>query len=408
MNSNSETFNHAGNEQIVDSEFEVSIVMPCLNEARTVGRCVQTAMSALFVNGIKGEVVVADNNSDDNSRLLAQEQGARVVIALCRGYGNALQAGIVAARGQFVVMADSDESCDFSEIRLFVERLRAGDELVMGNRFKGGIRPGAMPWLHRYLGNPLLTGILNLFFRTRIGDAHCGVRAFRKDAYLRLSMNSQGMEFASEMLVKAALQKQRISEIPVVLHRDGRNGPPHLRSFPDGWRHLRFLLLMCPLWLYLIPSSLMTGSGLLLMTWLTPGPQAFDNIVLDIHSMLLGSLLVILGIQTLWLGTFAKIHACTADLLPMDKLTLRILQSASLEWGLLIGTAVLMAGMSINTWLCCSWWGQDFGPLDVSFTMRIALWGSTLIILGVQAIYGSFFLSLLRMTQSFKYSFNGQ
>ena len=223
-------------------EIEVSVVMPCLNEARTVGRCVFKAWRALAVLGIKGEVIVADNGSSDNSALLASEQGARVVSVSQRGYGCALQAGIAAARGTFVIMGDADDSYDFSELKPFVDRLRAGDDLVMGNRFQGGIRPGAMPWHHRYIGNPLLTGILNLLFHTPIKDAHCGLRAFRKAALVKLALSCPGMEFASEMVVKAALDKQRISEVPVVLHPDGRGRRPHLRSFRDGWRHLRFLL----------------------------------------------------------------------------------------------------------------------------------------------------------------------
>jgi glycosyltransferase involved in cell wall biosynthesis len=230
---------------------EVSVVMPCLNEARTVGRCVAKALRALRDLGVSGEVIVADNGSTDGSPDIARRNGARVVHVKRKGYGSALQGGIAAARGRYVIMGDADDSYDFGDLRPFVERLRAGDDLVMGNRFKGGIRPGAMPWLHRYVGNPVLTGLLNLFFRTPAGDAHCGLRGFRKDSYHRLGLTSPGMEFASEMVVKASLQRQKISEVPTVLYPDGRDRPPHLRSFRDGWRHLRLLLRMSPLGLYL-------------------------------------------------------------------------------------------------------------------------------------------------------------
>jgi glycosyltransferase involved in cell wall biosynthesis len=237
------------------ADIELSVVMPCLNEARTVGRCVDKALGALRRLGVSGEVIVADNGSMDGSQELARRHGARVVAVEQRGYGSALRGGIAAARGRYVIMGDADDSYDFSRLEPFLKRLRAGDDLVMGNRFRGGIRPGAMPWLHRYVGNPVLTGILNLFFRTPVGDAHCGLRGFRKDAYNRLGLTSPGMEFASEMIVKARLRQQKMSEVPVVLHPDGRDRPPHLRSFRDGWRHLRFLLLMCPLWRRLIPAQ---------------------------------------------------------------------------------------------------------------------------------------------------------
>src|SRR5262249_43222700 len=229
-------------------DLEASVAMLCLNEARTVGTCVAKAVTPLRRLGVAGEVIVADNGSTDGSQDLARANGARVVHADRRGYGAALQAGIAAARGRYVIMGDADDSYDFTALEPFVERLRGGHELVMGNRFKGGIKPGARPWHHKWIGNPVLTGLLNLFFRTPIGDAHCGLRGFRKDSCERLGLRAPGMEFASEMVVKAALHRQKMCEVPIVLHPDGRDRPPHLRSFRDGWRHLRFLLLMCPLW----------------------------------------------------------------------------------------------------------------------------------------------------------------
>src|SRR5262249_2460237 len=280
---------------VPDNDIEVSVVMPCLNEALTVGRCVAKAVAALQKMGVRGEVLVADNGSSDGSPAIAKEHGAWVVHVEPRGDGRALQAGIAGARGRYIIMGDADESYDFSDLYPFVERLRAGDELVMGNRFRGGIRPGAMPWLHRYIGNPILTGILNLFFHSPIRDAHCGLRAFRNEAYNRLNPRAPGMELASEMVVRACLHGQKISEVPVVLHPDGRDRPPHLRSFRDGWRHLRFLLLMCPRWLYLIPALFLLILGLGVMFLLTPGPRVIGGVGFDVHTLLLGSLCAILG-----------------------------------------------------------------------------------------------------------------
>jgi hypothetical protein len=380
-------------------DIEVSVVMPCLNEARTVGRCVDKAVRALKGLGVAGEVIVADNGSSDGSPQIARAHGARVVPVERRGYGSALQAGIGAARGRYVIMGDADDSYDFSDLEPFLKRLREGDDLVMGNRFKGGIRPGAMPWLHHYVGNPLMTGLLNLFFRSPIGDAHCGLRAFRKDSYQKLGLQTPGMEFASEMVVKACLNRQKISEVPIVLHPDGRDRAPHLRSFRDGWRHLRFLLLMCPLWLYLIPSTLLLGAGLALMSWLTPGPQAVAGVVLDVHTMLLGALCVLLGYQTLWLWAYARIHGWTSGLLPPNTFSRRVFDFFTLERGLLAGAMFLLTGLGLNVWLVREWYGVNLGPLDVQITLRYALWGFTLMVLGVQTIYGSFFLSMLGIKQ---------
>ena len=383
-------------------DLEVSVVMPCLNEARTVATCVTKALRALDAMGVRGEVIVADNGSTDGSRDLASAHGARVVEVSRRGYGSALQGGIAAARGTYVIMGDADDSYDFASLELFVERLRQGDDLVMGNRFQGGIRPGAMPWLHRYVGNPILSGILNLFFRTPARDCHCGLRGFRKDAYEQLNLHTTGMEFASEMVVQASLHRQKISEVPIILYPDGRDRPPHLRSFRDGWRHLRFLLLLCPLWLYLIPSFLLLGGGLGLMAWLTPGPRDLGGVVLDVHTMLLGSLCVILGYQTLWLWAFAKIHGWISGLLPPQTFSLRVFDHFNLERGLLAGLALLAVGLGLNVWLVCEWAGKNLGPLDVQTTLRHALWGFTAMVLGVQTIYGSFFLSMLGMTEKAK------
>jgi len=391
-----------GGTSVEKTDLEISVVMPCLNEALTVGKCVAKAVAALQRLGVDGEVIVADNGSTDGSQDIARANGARVVHAERRGYGAALQAGIAASRGSYIIMGDADDSYDFTALEPFIQRLRAGDDLVMGNRFKGGIKPGAMPWHHQYIGNPVLSGILNLFFHTPIRDAHCGLRGFRKDAYERLDLRTPGMEFASEMVVKAALYKQKMSEVPTVLSPDGRDRPPHLRSFRDGWRHLRFLLLMCPMWLYFIPACCLLAGGLGLMAWLTPGMRFVGSVGLDLHTMLLGMLAVFLGYQMLWLGAYAKIHGWTSGLLPADNFAIRVFDQLHLERGLIAGAALLLTGLGLCSWLVGEWYDVDLGPLDLAVTMRFALWGFTTIMLGVQTIFGSFFLSMLGMTERAK------
>jgi hypothetical protein len=379
--------------------FEVSVVMPCLNEARTVGRCIDKAILALRSAKLSGEVIVADNGSSDGSREIARSHGASVIEVARRGYGSALQAGIAASRGRFVIMGDADDSYDFSHLEPFIERLREGHDLVMGNRFRGGIRPGAMPWLHRYFGNPVMTGILNFLFHSPIHDVQCGLRGFRKESYDRLRLNTPGMEFASEMVAKACLHRQTISEVPIVLHPDGRGRPPHMRSFRDGWRNLRSLLLICPLWLYLIPSGLLMTIGLGLMAWLTPGPRLVSGVILDIHTMLLGALMLTLGYQTLWLWAFAKMFGWVSRLLPADTFSPQMFDHLNLERGLLAGAALVLAGLGLNFWLIHEWYRLNLGNLDIQVTMRYALWGFTSLVLGVETIYGSFFLSMLGMAK---------
>jgi hypothetical protein len=382
---------------VKDGEIEVTVVMPCLNEIRTVGRCITKALAALQALNVRGEVIVADNGSSDGSPESARAHGAQVVAVARRGYGSALQAGIAAARGRYIIMGDADDSYDFSQLAPFLERLRAGDDLVMGNRFRGGILPGAMPWLHRYFGNPVLSGIVNLFFRSPVRDVQCGLRAFRKGAYLRLGLTTPGMEFASEMVVKACLNRQTISEVPIILHPDGRDRPPHMRSFRDGWRNLRLLLLMCPLWLYLIPSAVLLAAGLALMAWLTPGPRLVGAVTLDVHSMLLGALCVCLGYQTLWMWACANVYGWTSGLLPTNTFSVRLFDYINLERGLLAGAALFFVGVGLNMWLVSEWCAVNLGPLEVQTTLRHALWGFTTMVLGAQTIYGSFFLSMLGM-----------
>jgi glycosyltransferase involved in cell wall biosynthesis len=380
-----------------DAPIELTVVIPCLDEARTIGRCVDKARRSLGELGIAGEVIVADNGSSDGSPVIAEAHGARTVHVERRGYGSALQAGISAAQGRFVIMGDGDDSYDFAYLGPFVERLRLGDDLVMGNRFRGEIRPGAMPWHHRYIGNPILSGILNMFFHSPIGDAHCGLRGFRWDSNQRLGLTSLGMEFASEMVVKACLLHQKISEVPITLYPDGRDRMPHLRSFRDGWRHIRLLLLLCPMWLYLIPASALICAGLVLMIILTPGPRSIGAVTLDVHTMIFGTLCLLLGNQTLWLWAYAKIYGWTSGVIASDTFSPSVFNHFNLERGLLAGLALLVAGVGLNLWLVYVWYGHGFGELEIRKTLRFALWGMTCMVLGAQTIYGSFFLSMLGM-----------
>lgn len=377
----------ANGSRVLEEPVELSVVMPCLNEARTVGRCVQKSLAAMKKMGVRGEVIVADNGSSDGSIDIARSHGARVVQVERKGYGSALQGGIAAAKGKYVIMGDADDSYDFTRLEGFVERLRQGDELVMGNRFKGGIHPGAMPWSHRYVGNPVLSGILNLFFHTPIGDAHCGLRGFRKDSYERLRLSTTGMEFASEMVVKASLNKQKISEVPTELHPDGRDRPPHLRSFRDGWRHLRFLLLLCPLWLYLIPASILVGGGLAIMAWLTAGPREIAGITFGLETMLAAAFAVVVGYQAMWMWLFATIHGVNSGVFPPDKFSRRILDHFSLEKGSLIGLGLLALGAGLA--ICLA-----LGSNEVLESVRIGLWALVALSVGVQTIFGSFFVAM--------------
>src|SRR5450755_309356 len=308
-----------------EDDVELSVVMPCLNEAETVATCVQKAMSFLVENHIDGEVVIADNGSTDGSARLAADAGARVVFVSERGYGNALLGGFAAARGRFVIMGDADDSYDFTALMPFVERLRAGADLVMGNRFQGGIAPGAMPALHRYLGNPLLSFIGRLFFRNKIGDFHCGLRGFRKDRVLSLGLQASGMEFASEMVVKATLAGQQVEEVPTTLSPDGRNTPPHLRSWRDGWRHLRFLLLFSPRWLFLIPGTVLFALGLAVGVAVAPAPLRLGTMIFDLNTLAVASAMIVIGFQAVLFAFFTHIYASAEGFLPQHAKVSRLL-----------------------------------------------------------------------------------
>lgn len=376
---------------------ELTILMPCLNEAATVGRCIAKARGFLERAGIEGEILVADNGSGDGSAALAHQAGARVVEVPERGYGAALAAGIAAARGRYIIMGDADDSYDFSRLEPFVEKLREGYPLVMGNRFQGGIRPGAMPPLHRYLGNPVLSFVGRLFFGARVGDFHCGLRGFERDAVMALSLKTQGMEFASELIVKAALAGWRVAEVPTALHPDGRGRPPHLRSWRDGWRHLRFLLLFSPRWLFLYPGLILGILGTVLTAILYFAPLRVFGAGLDIHSMLYASAAALLGMQLCLFALFARISARNAGLLPRQPALERFLKVLTLERGLLTGLLLALGGFAWSAAAFWQWREAGFGPLDPRVVMRDTIPATALMIGGMELVLASFLLSVLRL-----------
>jgi glycosyltransferase involved in cell wall biosynthesis len=380
-----------------DPVLEVSVVMPCLNESQTLSSCIQKAQAALRQHGITGEVVVADNGSTDGSQQIAEQAGARVVHVTEKGYGAALRGGIEAARGKFIIMGDADDSYDFGHAPRFVAKLREGYDLVMGNRFKGGIQPRAMPPLHRYLGNPVLSRIGRIFFKAPCADFHCGMRAFTKAAYQRMDLRTAGMEFASEMIVKSSLLGMRIAEVPTTLVPDGRNRPPHLRTWRDGWRHLRFLLLYSPRWLFLYPGFLFMAIGMIAGAWLLPGPRRIGGVVFDFHSLLYASLSMFLGFQCIAFAVFTKIFAISERLLPPDPRLNRMFRYVTLEVGLTVGIALVLLGLGASVYAVHGWKLHQFGELNPEHTMRVVVPATLALGLGTQIIFSSFFLSVLGM-----------
>lgn len=367
----------------------VSVVIPCLNEAQSIEEAVRRARRALEEHGFDGEVVVADNGSTDGSPELAEAAGARVVQEQRRGYGSAYLAGFAASKGDYIVMADADLTYDFADIPRFVEQLEAGAELVMGNRMKN-IKPGAMPWHHRYIGNPVLTGVLNLFFRTGVRDAHCGMRAVRRDVLPRLDLRSHGMEFASEMVIRAAKQRLDIREIPIEYHP--RAGESKLSSFRDGWRHLRFLLVHSPTYLFVIPGALMAVLGLLIMLTVLGEVNVFGR-RWDLHTMIAGTLLTVVGTQVLSLGFAARAYGVWY-MGERDPWFQRMESRFRLEHGLLAGGAILLAGLAIVAFVGAKWIGSGGGALSET---ELSLLGATLIIVGLQVFFSSFLLSILAL-----------
>ncbi|HEY4889601.1 MAG TPA: glycosyltransferase family 2 protein [Candidatus Dormibacteraeota bacterium] len=374
--------------------------MPCLNEAETLATCIQQAQQAIEREGLAAEIIVADNGSTDGSQVIAKELGVRVVPIARKGYGSALIGGINAARGRFVIMGDADDSYDFTAIAPLIDKLREGYDLVVGNRFRGGIESGAMPWSHRWVGNPVLTFISRVFFHTPVGDAHCGLRGFRKDAYERMKLRATGMEFASEMVIKASLKRMRIAEVPVTLRPDGRTRPPHLRTWRDGWRHLRFMLLFSPRWLFLYPGLALFAVGVILSAVLLGGPLQVGGLRLDIHTLLVAGFLSLLGYQLVLFALFTKIFAIRAGFhppyLPLDAMS----RYVTLEVGLAAGALMVLVGVIALVLAVASWGAVGFGTLNPSLTMREVIPAVVLLALGTQTVFASFFISILSIDLS--------
>jgi glycosyltransferase involved in cell wall biosynthesis len=379
---------------------ELTILMPCLNEAETVATCVRKAVGFLAKSGIEGEVLVADNGSTDGSQRLATEAGARVVPIKEKGYGNALIGGITAAHGKYVMMGDADDSYDFTNLMPFITELRAGKELVMGNRFKGGIEPGAMPPLHKYLGNPVLSFIGRLFFPSVIGDFHCGLRGFNRESALRLNLQATGMEFASEMVVKATLWGLDISEVPTTLKKDGRSRPPHLRSWRDGWRHLRFLLLFSPRWLFLLPGVLLFVFGIAAGAMVAAGPVTIGSVTFDVDTLVVASAAIVIGFQGVLFWLFTRVYAGSEGFLPEEPKVQQLLGRLSLERGLILGLVIGIAGL-VGLIVSLEYWtGNGFHNLNYEHELRLMIPSATALVLSCQLILGTFFLSILGIKQT--------
>jgi glycosyltransferase involved in cell wall biosynthesis len=373
----------------------LTIVMPCLNEAETIAICVQSSLRALRENGIPGEVIVADNGSTDGSQAIAVENGARVVPVPIRGYGAALMAGIKAANTPYVLMIDADDSYNFSHAPRFLAELQKGAGLVMGNRFRGGIEPGAMPFLHKYLGNPVLSLIGRVFFPSPARDFHCGIRAFSKEAFERMDLHTTGMEFASEMVVKASLLGIPIAEVPTTLKPDGRSRAPHLRTWPDGWRHLRFLMMYSPRWLFLYPGLLLTFLGLVGTIWLLPHARTVGEIRFDVNTLVYATACLLLGYHTVFFAVSAKVFAVTTGLLPENPGFSRWFRLIKLETGLVVGGLTFIISLLAAVWAVAYWEHSGYGPLQVEQMLRITLPSATGMVFGLETCFASFFLSMM-------------
>ncbi len=384
----------------MNDQIELSVVMPCLNEAETIGTCIQKAMNWMQTNGVNGEVVIGDNGSTDGSQQLATELGARVVAVPRKGYGSALMGAIEAAKGKYVIMGDSDDSYDFANLGPFVQELRAGKDLVMGNRFKGGIAPGAMPFLHKYLGNPVLSFIGRLFFNCPVRDFHCGLRGFRQDIVSLLDLKTTGMEFASEMVVKATIFKLNITEVPTTLAKDGRSRPPHLRTWRDGWRHLRFLLIYSPRWLFLYPGLFLMLLGTILGALTIQGPMGiFDQVFFDTNTLLYAGALMIVGFQAVSFGVFTRTYAVEAGFLPANKSLNKFAEKLSVEAGLVFGLLVFLTGIAGTFYSLYLWQETHFGSLDYPKILRVVIPSVVFIIMGLQTVLSSFFLGVLSVNK---------
>lgn len=375
---------------------ELSVVMPCLDEARTLATCIRKAQASFERIGIAGEVVVADNGSTDGSQEIAEELGARVVPVQERGYGAALTGGIAAARGRWVIMGDADDSYDFADLEPFVRQLQDGYDLVAGNRFKGGIHPGAMPWLHRRLGNPVLSFVGRTLYGTPCGDIYCGLRGFDREKVAALDIRSSGMEFAIEMIVKATMQGLRVTEVPTTLSPDAEGREPHLNTWRDGWRSIRLLLLYSPKWLFLYPGLFSLVVGLLGMAWLIPGNRSIGSVGFDVSTLLYFALAVIVGLQSVYFFLTARWFGITEGLLPDDPRIRRLVERPRrLEWTLLVGMVLVVGGLGLSVYALATWNEAGFGQLNYPDTLRIVIPGATLIACGMQTVLSALFLSVL-------------
>lgn len=379
--------------------YELTILMPCLNEAETLASCIQKANTFLNTEKIKGEILIADNGSTDGSQTIARSCGAEVISVTTKGYGAALKSGIQAAKGRYIIMGDADGSYDFLHLNAFLTKLREGYDLVMGNRFQGGIVNGAMPFLNRYLGNPVLSFLGRIFFHSHIGDFHCGLRGFNRDRFKQLDLKGDGMEFASEMIVKASLHKFNMIEVPTSLFPDGRSRPPHLRPWRDGWRHLRLLLLFCPRWLFFYPGLILMLLGIFSLSFLMMGPFEFGHLNFDIHTMLFAALFIIVGSQAVYFSIFAKCIVETQNKLhDSSDYLLQILKVFTLERGLILGLILMMLGFLGSCYTFWYWAHLSFGPLIPAQMMRILIPSFTFLILGMELMLASFFLTLLQQS----------
>jgi glycosyltransferase involved in cell wall biosynthesis len=381
------------------ADLDLTILMPCLNEAETLASCVREAVAAIAASGVRGEVVVADNGSIDGSQEIARSHGARVVDVPTRGYGAALIGGIEAARGKYVMMADADASYHFEHLPRFLPKLIEGYDLVMGNRFAGVIERGAMSPLHKYIGNPILSAAGRIFFSIPVHDFHCGLRAFRRDAILGLNLRTTGMEFASEMVVKSGLAGLRMTEVPTTLSPDGRSRPPHLRSWRDGWRHLRFLLLFSPRWLFFYPGLAAFVVGAVLSAALLPGPLRVGAYNFDVDTLTYALGLVLIGAHIMVFAVSAKVFGVQAGFLPANPRLERLFKVITLERGLLAGCVLLLLGVGILGYAIYLWHAAGFGALTATHMLRITLPSATLLLLGVEVIFASFFMSLLGLNR---------
>ncbi len=381
--------NESGNSE----GYELSIVMPCLNEAQTIGQCIQKARTFLYYNNIKGEIIVADNGSTDDSVNIAKKLGATVVNVQEKGYGAALMGGISQAKGKYVIIGDSDDSYDFLNLMPFLEKLREGYHLVVGNRFKAGIQKGAMPFLHRYLGNPILSGIGKLFFKSKVNDFHCGLRGFHREAYNWMDLHTTGMEFASEMVVKSIIYDLKMTEVPTTLSPMSKNRKSHLRPFNDGWRHLKFLLLYSPRWIFFYPGLFLMIAGFLVSSWIFFNPQ----LSWDIHTMLYASGAVMIGFQTVIFAVFSKTFAVHEKLLPTTPQIEKILQNITLEKGLIAGGIMVLLGLGGFIYSLIIWNDRIFFEAGITITMRLVIASVTLLVIGFQLIFSSFFFHMLKL-----------